>query len=595
VYLILDDVLRIDEDFCPGFRQYLSAEENCSIAELLSKLDEATDDIHQDSSISETLKDGLKAFLVLRKNKLLFFKLFEELVQGAVTESTQLLRNKKESNPPQPLNATEIQLSSSITVLSKIHEIVGLNESLSSSVGNCKEVILRFFELNQLNESDFLVPIEASYCKDFLPKLILNGPKRVIDEGDFSTRMDQSLSLHKQFLEVYEFFILTFLVKPEGTAVEVFPLIKISLSFEELFSLCCDVSSKKFHLIPRAYYVSFLYILAIHLEKFLLNSALKSHIPEKLFLINNSAFEWLKTSPAFASWELLKLTAINRNRMFARLENVFQLWGNVVTESLYLDEQINEEILKSPKNSELTLSTDLSASGNSLSMYWFATWAVLHSTSLMDLFMKLMVEMSIIDLKEFDYFYWYWDYIYSTHNHAVDKMKSQIVQLRMKSATTPERKDEFTKFVNELSTQNDCYHRSCGQICRGTFRFIIACKQLNLILENGFLQDSNQFTSVANVFASRFKIFQEIINPTPLSYHEYAATVAKDLAELASKVPKDNPKSRNASFVNSLQILHSALICFQSAKTVLDEGRKAEPNDLRLVELVKVSFPFAVV
>lgn len=556
----------------------LTDDEANQVEHLLIALDTMAIQIGKDSTIPEPLKEFFSAYVCFLKSSIEFYSDLESLIQQTISECTHLLRSKKLATAEDVyisyLKLDNVSLSESIN-LQKFRDILDKNEAVLLSVKILNDSISLLLTSPSYSEDAIVMEAENVFCKDYLPKLVTSAPKRRVDEVTTATQLQKFQTLHMEIAEIYRNFVVSFLQLDENGTV--LSALKISQTFESFFEICCDVSAKRTHLIPRSYYVSFLYLLAVHMDKFLVNSLLQKSVPEKLLFVNSSVIEWLRAAPALAAWEMIKLTAVNRNRFFARLEHVFQLWGNVVTESLYLDEQVNEEIMSNPEYSDI-ISPD--KVGNH--MYWFATWSVIHSTNLMDLHMKLMIEMSIIELKEFDYFYWYWDFIFSTHSHALDKMKSQMIQLKLKSVKN--KKEEMAKLLDSARFENDSYYRGCGQVCRGNFRLVIACKYLGLIPDDEQSLMTNRFTSASVIFANRFKSFQEIINPTPLSYHEYASTVSKDLTQLASST---RGESRAAQ---ALQIINSAIICFQNAKGCFDEARKAGIGKLALVDMLKVSY-----
>ena len=56
---------------------------------------------------------------------------------------------------------------------------------------------------------------------------------------------------------------------------------------------------------------------------------------------------------------------------------------------------------------------------------WCSLWALQNMVYVMDLYMSLMVECDLVGLEEWDYFFWYWDYLCNTGIFTAEKLRSQ--------------------------------------------------------------------------------------------------------------------------------------------------------------------------
>jgi hypothetical protein len=372
-----------------------------------------------------------------------------------------------------------------------------------------------------------------------------NAPKRQVIIKPLKESLAEVLKITEQVEEVASSVILSF-----ASTRLVGDQLATNYSFEEFLRNSITFSEKSFHLLSRSYYMAFLYIVGPLLDEMLLNSMASRGLPPKLLKLKNSVREWIFSSPTLASWESIKLCSLSRGRLFSRLENVISLWGNVTTEALYLDERINEEVAApSSKFADLVL---LDHHDNNI--YWVATWTVVVCTTIMDLHMQLIAEMGILEQHELDSFYWYWDYLHSTHLHAIDKLQNHCVRLAMKSSKST----DAESLLRSLQLPIDGLSRIKGQLCRGVFRMVIVCKRLKLI--DGIDQDT-----ASVVFYQRFKPFHEIINPSPLNYLDFKITIGKDVDEVES--------SQSAALT---LILASASSCFQMARALLEEQKKID-------------------
>lgn len=222
--------------------------------------------------------------------------------------------------------------------------------------------------------------------------------------------------------------------------------------------------------------------------------------------------------------------------------------------------------------------------------------------------MSQVVEMNLLSNQELDYFYWYWDYVCSTHNYACDRLRENRMQVdaelyreavlvaetAKKAALAAaaaaakggnnKKKSKDSKeaaaaaaaaagggasvpIPKELPpTLTEMLMRGRGNLSRGLFRVSVIAVQLSLIDKT-----ENRFMSWSTKFDTRFKAFQGVVNPPVLAYSDYLNTLVRgsssaggDLAELdITKLKID---------VNT--ILSGATVCFQNARKYFDEVRR---------------------
>jgi hypothetical protein len=548
----------------------------------LTSLNSLISEVSNESSlVPSSVREVLLKFLCVRRQEFLFYSSLDNLLKTTISEATRKIKSRQ-SNDDTSLLLSSITLDNPTIDIGGFSDLLPLNQQLLSDLRTLKESFTIFLDtVDNRNEVSLMEIGETVFCRDHLPKLVMNGPKRDVEIGTFFFRIDQEIEVHRQLEEMYSSFFkgLPFVFRHMSCAV----LDITNLPFEDLFWRCSAVSSKRYHVVVRSFFVGLLHLFGVNIDRFLYNSLRSWKIPDKVLGIKALPLEWIKGTPSIAAWDLLRLTTINRNKLYCRMDQLFSVWGNVATESLYLDERINEEIAADPTKyfDLIALAENSTATGTSTGpMYWFATWSVIHTTMIMNLFMKLTVEMQVLELKELDYFYWYWDYILSTHLYSIDKIKSQIIQLNKKRFL--KKKEEFATFLREFPSNKDSLIRGCGQVCRGLFRLVISCKLLHIIPSDDMANSATSFTSNAMVFASRFKCFQEIINPNALSYHDYMSAISKDIDQLTNN-------SSNSKASAALQVLNSSILCFQQAKTILDEARKQNPESSPTVDVVKAS------
>lgn len=123
-----------------------------------------------------------------------------------------------------------------------------------------------------------------------------------------------------------------------------------------------------------------------------------------------------------------------RSRLLAsRIQNMLDLWAHVSSEAIFVDNQFLHDINSSaePAGSQGQGKGKGGAAqqAQAQNLQWCSLWALMHVITIMDLYMSLMVEMDLVGVEEWDYFYWYWDYLASTGVFAGEKLRTQRFQL----------------------------------------------------------------------------------------------------------------------------------------------------------------------
>eukprot|EP00981_Chlorochromonas_danica_P000955 scaffold229_cov155-Ochromonas_danica.AAC.3 len=393
------------------------------------------------------------------------------------------------------------------------------------------------------NLSDFLFD-------DRLSRLYQVGPVRKINRADFPQALSCLEKVSTQWVEIIS--IAEWL--NGGTR-----------SFDDVLSCCIRISSSSsHHMLARSLFLIALLHAVNGLPSMILQSMELHAVPEKISTADPTCCEWVSTgSPRVAVWELLKALMVCRRRLFHRLENILILWGQVMSEALYLDEQLRSKVAVSPSDKEV--------------QPWYSSWAVLFVCKTMDLYMSVMLEADILDPAELDYFFWYWDYIHSVHSHASDRLGSMRYQYDTSSKKVEPRKEKKDKNVKEVQKiEEHCGDefilKGRGLLCKGIFRSVVLLKRLSVI-------DSkcSDYTLRSNVFLRRFKPFQEVLNPGPLSFEDFLKTVGGSEGTVLNN---DQRK------IELEALLDSSLLCFKHARSYFDEARKSSNGSNRGILLI---------
>ena len=105
-----------------------------------------------------------------------------------------------------------------------------------------------------------------------------------------------------------------------------------------------------------------------------------------------------------------------RSRLLAsRLQNIIDLWGVVANEAIFVDQRFHADV-----HGEDSAAPQLQ---------WCSLWSLQNVITALDLYMALMVDMDLVGLEEWDYFYWYWDYLCSTGVFTAEKLRTQRYRL----------------------------------------------------------------------------------------------------------------------------------------------------------------------
>lgn len=114
---------------------------------------------------------------------------------------------------------------------------------------------------------------------------------------------------------------------------------------------------------------------------------------------------------------VLLITVVCRSRLFAsRLQNIIDLWGIVANEAIFVDNRFHSDLYGEEGSAAPQLQ-------------WCSLWSLQNVITAMDLHMSLLVEMDLVAVEEWDYFYWYWDYLCSTGVFTAEKLRQQRYQL----------------------------------------------------------------------------------------------------------------------------------------------------------------------
>lgn len=521
-----------------------------------------------------------------------------------ISTTVRSLREKKASSKDAQSAPKYPTLLSIAVAAEELSTVLSVDATKSKPAPSTLEGALASLSLYELS-GEALSPAAESYFRPYLTRLMMISPLKKVVLPSFTEAISLLSTLTSQILLIKD-------VQGSWDSItEEFMGEKV-LSWEYIFQLSSHLSTRKLHLVTRSFYLGVLHTLAFNLDLSLGLSLKQRGIPEDILKQDVVCREWLASSFLHFAWDVLKSLTVARAKIFSnRLTNVLQAAGNLVAEALYVDEQIKNVATLPAADS------DPGAEQSTVPMQWCTTYGAVISTMQMELYLQLLCELQLPEVEEFDYIYWYYDYIYSTQLHALEKIRAQRLHMdilncqedwrqqaeaeRLRQAEVKQGKKKKSKGKKEssavdstssalsadsamkppeviLPTAEDVIHRGRAQLCRGIFRLALCCKQL------GYLASPrNVYTSRHNLFLKRFGIFHEIVNPSPLTFQDFLNTINRDPQQQQSVSRIEEANDEMTHIFDVASVLQGAIACFQNARKFFDDVRKFSAGNSTLV------------
>lgn len=346
-----------------------------------------------------------------------------------------------------------------------------------------------------------------------------------------------------------------------------------SLDYDYILCLVSSVSRNKYHILARSFLWGGLHGVLRSLPTLLQRSMVNRGVP--VSLVRSEVCEQWTHSLQKAVWDTIRTFMHCRNHVLLRLENNLTVWSVIVRESGVLDMQY--------KN-------DNGIEDVSDRQQWALSWAVLHITNLMGIYLGIMAELELLSPSEYDYFYWYWDYVLSCRLHAFKTLRDLNYALKLSLFQTSREAaaDEMKKLRSSRSlkkadkqrlaelqriaegapplapvlTFEELVTAACNHIVKGLFRQYVVLDTFGLCSKL-----SNEYSTWSNRFVQRFRAFSSLVHPHALSYDSFRSIADTSTRGLAS------------------DILNGSANNFKEAKASLDELRKGSSRPtLRLAD-----------
>ena len=397
-----------------------------------------------------------------------------------------------------------------------------------------------------------------------------------------------------------------------------------TLTLDSLLQTMVACSARRLHVVTRSLLVTSLGLLSLGMDSFV-GQSMRAHGLPKALVDWELLVVFVKEVLGPVCTDTLRGLTVNRNKVLIKLDSLLSRWGAVMSDMT----EVGSQFLKvTGVNDDRQL--------------WCQYWTLLHTTLLMDLFMGVSVESSLLGNNELDYFYWYWDFICNTRCWAYERLrllshdlKISLYELELAQAKAASdggggsgggggggKKKGGGKATSSssapssssakslprpdppsppLPSVDETVQRAKGHLCKGVFRLLVVAHQWRLLERK-----ENKYTTWHWRFMQRFRSFQNIHNPPMLSYEEVLRVVGmgQDRGGGGGEGEAgggggggggdgggggrgdgeggDESLSADghlwADLDVSRRVLKDASVCFNSARLLLAEVKKAAPS-----------------
>ena len=234
-------------------------------------------------------------------------------------------------------------------------------------------------------------------------------------------------------------------------------------------------------------------------------------------------------------------------------------------------------------------------------------WALALVSNVMDAFLEMFIELDLLQHSELCSYYWYCDYITSTRGFALKSLRElrndldkQLYEIDMKSAkdavtraraAVKKKKNKKDKEVlNTAKTQyenmmakppptpipfssEEIYLVMKGQMHKAMFRVYMAFNEGGVIK-----QSSSPCSSPELMFATRYRSFLSISNPTPIGYADFVSTKTSSPPETLVPASLFESAGNILKTIKSLTTRAVVAVPPEYQSNALNEGRHRLPR-----------------
>ena len=411
-----------------------------------------------------------------------------------------------------------------------------------------------------------------------------------------------------------------------------------SLTLDSLLQALIAFSARRPHVISRSLLVSALGLLCLDMDAFVKRSMRSHGLPSSLVdweLLTSFIEEVLSK----VCWDTARALTVNRNKVLIKLDSLLSSWGTVMTEMGDVGSQFLVYFGIADDRQmwcqfwtllHTTLLMDLfmgvSAESNLLSnneldyFYWYwdficntRCWAFERLRGLAHDLRLQLYEQELEGLNKAG--------AGSSSNSSSSggsssssgggkkggAAKAKDIAPSSSSSKAPPRPTPAPPPAEPAMSLDETLQRSKGHLCKGIFRMLVVAHQWGLLSRR-----ENKYTSWHWRFMQRFRSFNTILNPPMLSYDEFlrVLSMGRDKVGGAADGGGDDGEGRPESSEGggrgiedaedhqlavdpaiSRRVLQDAGVCFNSARLLLAEAKKAVPLGLGEIMALEISAP----
>lgn len=287
------------------------------------------------------------------------------------------------------------------------------------------------------------------------------------------------------------------------------------------------------------------------------------YVPESM-LNSSQVTKWIQAVVPIL-FEGLKLFAVCRTKMLARLAHLLDKFVMLVRDAATLDMMLKE-------------STEAEVHNRTCQWFYVSMTSLL--TFFMDLNFELTVEMNLLHASEIAYFYWYWDHVLATrvwtlqqlreldyrersahHSNDIKQAEDSVAQAKTQSSSKRKKAEQHLSKLKTQAVQpsdasiEELQWNLKSTLCRGYYHMFVVFNELHVITVADL-----PYCDIATKFGNRFRCFQGIDVPNLAQhYGDYSAYVA------SLKV---------GSVMNYTEIVTSIINLFKKCKLFLDRMKQ---------------------
>lgn len=349
----------------------------------------------------------------------------------------------------------------------------------------------------------------------------------------------------------------------------------VDTSYDAVLSWCLSTSKSKFHLAVRSLQWAMLHTVCSlgGIEALLIGSLKASWLPEA-YTSKPLCHDWV-SSIAKVAWDTLKIMCMFRYKCLVKLDGNVMSWNKISEDAPRVDQAMS--ILIYPAG------TDAPAE-----IFWSTKWCLRILSVLLEAHLMLLTELDLVSGFELDSYYWFLEYITSTHIWSLRKLREMRFMFdkhmhqhavaeaaHLVKAEKKNKKSTMTgKQLKDLKRTMESpppvvvpapVEEVLAMAVNHSYKAIV--RIMSTLLQIGFIRvaPESAFTTKEIRFNCRYSLYRSISHITPVCLSDFARAI-NSINEMEPTAPLK---------------LSSSSMALNSAKTGLDQLRKTQLSDVQ--------------